>query len=236
MPIPPLYPIQITSIQTLQHEPLSYHKLTLHLFSVAIQLTFLFLNTSNNHKCSFYIFTITIRKFKKILFCSVNTTRVLLGRLSFLDWVGSFSRSKSAYKETTRLFPGVHSLSHLGSLLLPSRHLLSLWFLPPQSDTSMECVSIHQSCLTLATPPTGNQPGKRHRGSQLSFPPPTQPPTHPSTPVTDKHIRQGAGLVDEKKFTNCLIIQISMIMNHYSMVREHGVQPELPPQHSSCES
>lgn len=25
-------------------------------------------------------------------------------------------------------------------------------------------------------------------------------------------------------------------MNHYSTVREHGVQPELPPQHSSCES
>lgn len=25
-------------------------------------------------------------------------------------------------------------------------------------------------------------------------------------------------------------------MNRYSTVREHGVQPELPPQHSSCES
>lgn len=25
-------------------------------------------------------------------------------------------------------------------------------------------------------------------------------------------------------------------MNHYSTVQEHGVQPELPPQHSSCES
>lgn len=106
--------------------------------------------------------------------------------------------------------------------------------LPPQSDTSVECVSIHQSCLTLAT---GTQPGSItkaascQRISSLFLPPTPPPPRH------RKHTRrQGAGLVDEKKFTNCLIIQISMIMNRYSTVREHGVQPELPPQHSSCES
>lgn len=101
---------------------------------------------------------------------------------------------------------------------------------PPQSDASMECVSIHQSCLTLATPPCWKTARERHGGSQISA------TRFPARTPTREHIRQGAGLVDEKKFTNCLIIQIFMIMNRYSTVREHGAQPELPPQHSSCES
>lgn len=106
---------------------------------------------------------------------------------------------------------------------------------PLQSDTSTECVSIHLSCLTLATPRTGRQPENITEAASCRPTPPADAPPPPPL-VTDEHIRQGAGLVDEKKFTNCLIIQIFMIMNRYSTVREHGVQPELPPQHSSCES
>lgn len=56
------------------------------------------------------------------------------------------------------------------------------------------------------------------------------PPLCPPTTSTS------AGRLDGKKSTNCLIIQIFVIMNCCSTVQEHGVQPVLPPQHSSCES
>lgn len=126
-------------------------------------------------------------------------------------------------------------------LSLPRSHILpscqlhsqrfsySVWHIHRVCEHSSE---LFNPCNTL----NWKTAKEHHRGSQLSG---TIIPLHPTTApplVTEEHIRQRAGLVDEKKFTNCLIIQIFMIMNRYSTVREHGVQPELPPQHSSCES
>lgn len=121
------------------------------------------------------------------------------------------------------------------SHILPScqlhsqRFSFSVWHIHGVCEHSSE---LFNPCSTL----DWKTAKEHHRGSQLSG---TIIPLHPATVpplVTEEHIRQRAGLVDEKKFTNCLIIQIFMIMNRYSTVREHGVQPELPPQHSSCES
>lgn len=104
---------------------------------------------------------------------------------------------------------------------------------PPQSDTSWVggCSS---ELFNPRNAPNWKTARKRQEAAtcqRWSFSSTLQPP-----PVTNEHIRQGAGLVNEEKLTNCLIIQISMIMNRYSTAREHGVQPELPPQHSSCET
>lgn len=97
-------------------------------------------------------------------------------------------------------------------------------FTPPPSDTFRRVWACERSSAPFN--PRGALKLEGSQSSSRSAP----------LPVTDEHIRQGAGLVDEKESTNCLIIQIFMIMNHYSTVQEHGVQPELPPQHSSCES
>lgn len=132
------------------------------------------------------------------------------------------------------------SLSLSLSLSLPRAHILLSCQLPSQwfSSSVWHIRRVCECSSELFNPrnaPNWKTARERHGGNQLSatiIPPSTLEPP----PVNHEHIRQGAGLVDEKKFTNCLIIQISMIMNRYSTVREHGVQPELPPQHSSCES
>lgn len=104
---------------------------------------------------------------------------------------------------------------------------------PPQSDTSRGggCSSELFNPRNAPNWKTARKHQEAATCQRWSFSSTLQPP-----PVTNEHNRQGAGLVDEEKFTNCLIIQISMIMNRYSTVLEHGVQPELPPQHSSCET
>lgn len=118
--------------------------------------------------------------------------------------------------------PSLHR-SHVS----PPRQLPSQWFFYPlrHLTRSAEC----ERASERSSAPFNPRGGPKLEGSQWMS-------RSAPLPVTDEHIRQGAGLVDEKESTNCLIIQIFMIMNHYSTVQEHGVQPELPPQHSSCES
>lgn len=142
-----------------------------------------------------------------------------------------FLPSSIKRKKKTSLRVSLHpsfSLSHFTalSITVPVNS-------PPQSDTS-RVGGCSSELFNPRNAPNWKTTRKRQEAAtcqRWSFSSTLQPP-----PVTNEHIRQGAGLVDEEKFTNCLIIQISMIMNRYSTVLEHGVQPELPPQHSSCET
>lgn len=149
--------------------------------------------------------------------------------------------SSKKKKERKKNNPSCLSLSLSLSQIFTDLSITVPEVFPPRFDTSAERVGCTSEllnpsrCLPPPTPvPPNWKTAREHQEATCqhwSFPSALQPP-----PVASERIRQRAGFVDEKKSTNCLIIQISTIMNRYSTVREHGVQPELPPQHSSCES
>ena len=110
------------------------------------------------------------------------------------------SSSKAAINDSFRGLPfslplmsSPCSLSALPSLSLTFYYLVSYCpsGLPPQSDTCTECVSIHQSCLTLTTPRTGKQPGNvteaascQRLSPPFNHPSPAPPPCHRLTHQT----------------------------------------------------